>query len=154
MKSLFGKIEGPGSIGAVAVILRATFFIVMFPHGAQLLLGWFGGYGYSASVGYFSSIGLPAIVGFLVIFLEFFGSIFILLGLFTRLVSFASFFLVLGMVLMVHAPVGFFMNWYGNLQGEGFEYHILMIGLLLALISTGGGKPSLDAMLFHSTKQE
>ena len=55
---------------------------------------------------------------------------------------------------MVHAHVGFFMNWYGNLQGEGFEYHILMIGMLLALMTMGGGKASLDALLFNTHKQQ
>jgi putative oxidoreductase len=153
MKALLAKIEGANSPAVISIILRVAFFIVMFPHGAQLLTGWFGGYGYSASMNYFSSIGLPSVVGFLVIVLEFFGSIFILLGLFTRLVALANFCLVLGMVLMVHAHVGFFMNWYGNLKGEGFEYHLLMLSILLALIVTGSGKSSLDALFFKQGKQ-
>ena len=152
MKTLFAEIMGTDATKIVPLILRITFAIVMFPHGAQLLAGWFGGYGYAASMSFFSSIGIPSMVGFLVIFLEFFGSICIFLGLFTRLFAIAFLCLVLGMVLMVHIHVGFFMNWYGSMKGEGFEYHILMISMLLSLAIVGGGKASLDALVFNKSK--
>ena len=154
MKSLFAKIEATDGTQTLPLILRIAFAVVMFPHGAQLLAGWFGGYGYTASMGFFGSLGIPAVIGFLVIFLEFFGSLFILLGLFTRLFSFAFICLSIGMILMVHIHVGFFMNWFGNVKGEGYEYHLLMISLLISLMVAGGGKASLDAILFpKNTKQ-
>jgi putative oxidoreductase len=149
MKALLKKIEATDGTQTVPLILRITFSMIMFAHGAQLFLGWFGGYGYTASMGFFSSLGIPTFVGFLVITLEFFGSLFILLGLFTRLFSFAFACLSLGMIMTVHVHVGFFMNWFGNLKGEGFEYHLLMISILLSLIVTGGGKASLDARFFN-----
>lgn len=134
------------------LILRITFAIVLWPHGAQLLLGWFGGYGYSASMHYFTSMGMPAFLAFLVIFLEFFGSLFILLGLFTRLTSIACIILFLGMVTTVHKQFGFFMNWYGSMKGEGFEYHLFGIGILLALAVLGAGKASIDYLITKNTK--
>ncbi|MEN0053823.1 MAG: DoxX family protein [Mucilaginibacter sp.] len=152
MKPSLTDLERTDSTKMVPLILRIAFFIVMFPHGAQLLAGWFGGYGYTASMGFFSSIGIPYVVGIMVIILEFFGSIGILLGLFTRFIAIASLCLVLGMILIVHIHVGFFMNWNGNIKGEGFEYHILMISMLLSLAIAGGGKDSLDALLFNKNK--
>jgi len=149
MNSLLIKTGQTNPAAIPLLILRIAFAIVMFPHGAQLLVGWFGGYGYTASMGYFSSIGIPSVIGFLIIFLEFFGSIFILLGLFTRLFALALTGLVTGMILMVHIHAGFFMNWFGNIKGEGFEYHILMLSMLLSLLIAGGGKASLDALLFN-----
>ena len=152
MNPLLTKTAATNSAAVAPLLLRIAFAIVMFPHGAQLLAGWFGGYGYTASMGFFSSMGLPGIIGFLIIFLEFFGSLFILFGLFTRWFALACLILVLGMIIMVHIHVGFFMNWYGNIKGEGFEYHILMISMLLSILIAGGGKASLDSILFNSKK--
>jgi len=135
------------------LILRIVFAIVLWPHGAQLLLGCFGGYGFSGTMQYFTTqAGLPSFIAFLVIFLQFFGSLFILLGLFTRLFAFASLILFIGMIVTVHQQFGFFMNWYGNMKGEGFEYHLLVIGLLLCLTIAGAGKASLDALISERTK--
>jgi len=130
------------------LILRIAFAIVLWPHGAQLLLGWFGGYGFSGSMQYFTTqAGLSSFIAFFVIFLEFFGSLFILLGLFTRLAAIGTLILFVGMIATVHQHFGFFMNWYGNLKGEGFEYHLLGIGILLSLIISGAGKASLDSVI-------
>ena len=135
------------------LVLRIVYAVVLWPHGAQLLLGFFGGNGFSGTMDYFTGqVGLPAIIAFLVIFLEFFGSLFILLGLFTRLAALASIGLFIGMIVNVHQQFGFFMNWYGNLKGEGYEYHLLVIGILLSLIITGAGKVSVDALLHRKTK--
>jgi putative oxidoreductase len=130
------------------LILRIAFALVLWAHGAQLLLGWFGGYGYTGSMNYFTTqAGLPSFIAFLVIFIQFFGSLLILLGLFTRVVAFAAIILFLGMIITVHQHYGFFMNWYGNAKGEGYEYHLFGIGILLALLLAGGGKASVDAVI-------
>lgn len=134
------------------LILRIVFAIVIWPHGAQLLLGCFGGFGFSATMQYFTTqSGLPPVIAFLVIMLEFFGSVFILLGLFTRVFAIASVFLFIGMIVTVHQQHGFFMNWFGNLKGEGYEYHLLAIGILLPLILNGGGKASIDTLIYKTT---
>lgn len=131
----------------VPLILRFTFALVLWPHGAQLLMGLFGGGGYEASMKFFASIGLPAIIAFLNIFLLFIGTLFILAGLLTRLFASAFVILVLGMIFKAHVPFGFFMNWFGNQKGEGYEYHLLVIGILVCLIISGPGKKSLDYLI-------
>jgi putative oxidoreductase len=126
-------------------ILRLVLGVVMFPHGAQKMLGWFGGFGFSGTMGFFTEkLGLPWFIALLVIVAEFFGSIGLLLGVLTRF-SAASFILImLGAITMSHWPHGFFMNWFGQQQGEGFEYHLLVIGIAAALWVTGAGRWSVD----------
>lgn len=140
-------------INITSLVLRLTLAIVLWPHGAQLFLGSFGGHGFQGSMGYFTSTGLPWIIAFLVIFLLFFGTIFILLGLGTRLFAIAFVLLFLGMIVSVHLPNGFFMNWFGNQKGEGFEYHLLLIGVATGLIISGGGKFSLDLFISKNFKK-
>jgi putative oxidoreductase len=125
-------------------LLRLTLGLVMFPHGAQKLLGWFGGYGFAGTMDGMTKMGLPAAVVLFVILIEFFGALMLLAGLLTRPVALGLIGLMVGAIATVHAPNGFFMNWYGNQKGEGFEYHLLVIGMALALIAMGGGKLSID----------
>ena len=128
-------------------LIRVFLFMVLFAHGAQKLLGWFGGYGFNGTMGYFTDRGFPWIIGFLVIVIEFFGSISILLGLATRLWSFLSVILFIGIVATSHIQNGFFMNWFGNQKGEGFEYFLLAIAITTSLAITGGGKYSMDRII-------
>lgn len=129
-------------------LLRLILGIVILPHGCQLLLGSFGGFGFNGSMNYFTNtVGLPWIIGFMVIMLQFFGAIFILAGIASRLFAFATIALFAGMIITTHLDHGFFMNWSGNKQGEGFEYHILVIGLALLLLINGSGRFSLDFLL-------
>lgn len=130
---------------SAALILRLTLGIVMFPHGAQKALGWFGGGGISGTLEYFSSaFGVPAVLALLVIAAEFLGSIGLIVGLLTRVAAAGIVAVMAGAVAMVHWQVGFFMNWSGAQQGEGFEFHLLAIGIGLALVVLGGGTASLD----------
>lgn len=133
------------------LFLRLTIAIVIFPHGAQKLLGWFGGYGFAGTMQYFTETkSLPWIIGFLVIMLEFFGSIFILLGIGSRLIAGAYIILAAGITLTSHVQNGFFINWYGNQQGEGYEYFLLLAGLSIALLLNGSGKLSVDNWLLNT----
>ncbi len=129
------------------LILRLTLGIVIFPHGAQKLLGWFGGYGFSATMKAMTDMGLPAVIVFLVIVAEFFGSLGLITGFLTRFSAFGISVVMLGAIFTVHAKVGFFMNWFGQQQGEGFEYHLLVLGIALALMIRGGGRLSVDGAL-------
>ncbi len=130
------------------LILRLTLGVVMFPHGAQKLLGWYGGHGFAGTLGFFTDqMHIPWIVAFLVIIGESFGSVGLVLGLLTRFTAASLAVIMTGAVMMVHWPHGFFMNWFGKQAGEGFEYHLLVIGICLALILTGGGKWSADRMV-------
>ena len=130
------------------LLLRLFLGAVFFPHGAQKALGWFGGPGFSATMGAFTQqMHIPALFAFLAIAAEFAGPLGLILGLLTRLAAFGIFANMLAAVAMVHRKVGFFMNWAGNQKGEGFEFHLLAIGMALALMLQGGGKLSADQAL-------
>lgn len=127
------------------LIVRLALGLVIFPHGAQKLLGWFGGHGFAETLQFFTSqMGLPAVVVFLVILAEFFGSLALITGFLGRVGAFGILCVMLGAIFMVHLQHGFFMNWYGNQKGEGIEYHILAIGMALAILVKGSGAFSID----------
>ena len=130
------------------LVLRLMLGLVMFPHGAQKLLGWYGGFGFDGTMGFFTQkLGLPWIVAFLVIIGEFFGAIGLLTGFLTRIAAASFIVIMLGAIATTHLPFGFFMNWSGQQQGEGFEYHLLVIGMSAALLIAGGGKWSADRII-------
>ena len=131
-----------------ALVLRVMLGLVFFPHGAQKLLGWFGGHGFSGTMGFFTGqLEIPAMFAFLAIIAEFFGALGLLAGLFTRVAALGIMSVMLVAVPMLHAKHGFFMNWSGNQAGEGFEYHLLVIAMAVALIIRGGGTWSADKAL-------
>ena len=130
-----------------ALIARVFLGVVILPHGLQKLLGMFGGYGFSATVEYFASTGIPSLIGVLIVLGESFGALFLILGLISRLSAAGIAIIMLGAIIMVHGQHGFFMNWFGNQAGEGFEYHLLAMGLSLVVILEGGGKWALDSKL-------
>jgi len=130
------------------LVLRLSLGLVMFPHGAQKLLGWHGGFGFAGTMGFFTeTMHLPWIVAFLVVIGESFGSMALLLGLLTRFTAGSFIVIMLGAIITSHLPNGFFMNWFGKQQGEGYEYHLLVIGLGLALVISGAGKWSVDRLI-------
>jgi putative oxidoreductase len=128
-------------------LVRLALGIVMFPHGAQKMLGWFGGQGFSATVKGMSGMGLPAALVVLVILCEFFGSLSLITGFLGRLGALGILAVMLGAIFTVHLQNGFFMNWMGNQKGEGYEYHLLAIGIALAVMVKGSGSLSIDRAL-------
>lgn len=130
------------------LILRLALGGVIFAHGAQKLLGWYGGFGFEGTMGFFTQkMGLPWLIAFLVIIGESIGSLGLIAGLFTRFTAASFIVIMLGAIVTVHLPQGFFMNWFGQQQGEGFEFHLLVIAMSLALLVIGGGKWSLDGLI-------
>lgn len=120
------------------LILRVGLSVVMFAHGAQKLLGWFGGNGFEGTMGFFTQkMGLPWLVAFLVIIGESLGSVGLIAGLFTRFTAASFIVIMLGAIATVHWPYGFYMNWFGQQQGEGFEFHLLVVAMSAALAVTG-----------------
>jgi len=135
----------------VLFVTRLILAVVIFPHGAQKLLGWFGGNGFSGTLGFFTqSMRLPWLIGFLVIVIESLGSLTLLVGFATRLSALGLIAVMIGAILTSHKQHGFFMNWVGNQQGEGYEYHLLIIGLALALVLGGAGAWSIDSLILAS----
>lgn len=130
------------------LIIRLTLGLILFPHGAQKMLGIFGGYGFNGTMGFFTgTLHLPWLIGFLVIFIEFVGSLSLIAGIGSRIWSVAIFILMVGIIFTSHIQNGFFINWLGNQKGEGYEYHLLVIGLSLAALVNGSGKYSLDGII-------
>ena len=133
--------------GVAGLILRLTLAIVMFPHGAQKALGWFGGHGFKATVNHFKSTGIPGFLAVLAIAAEFLAPIGLAVGFLTRIAAFGIACVMVVAVMTVHWPHGFFMNWNGNQKGEGFEYHLLAVAIAITLMIIGGGAWSLDPVL-------
>ncbi len=130
------------------MILRVLLGVVFFPHGMQKLLGWFGGYGFGGTMGFFTgTLGIPAVFAFLAIIAEGLGALGLLTGFLTRLSAFGIAVNMAVAVYMLHFQNGFFMNWFGKQAGEGYEYHLLVIAIAIALMIKGGGKWSVDRIL-------
>lgn len=135
------------------LILRVLLGVVFFPHGMQKLLGWFGGYGFSGTFDMFTTkMAIPAIFAFLAIIAEGLGSLGLITGLLTRVAAFGIAVEMAVAVYMLHWQNGFFMNWFGNQKGEGFEYHLLVIAIGIALVIKGGGKWSIDRVIAKGLK--
>lgn len=135
-----------------SLVLRVLLGIVFFPHGAQKVFGWFGGFGFSGTMGFFTGkMGIPVIFAFLAIMAEFLGPLGLLSGFLTRIAAFGIACNMTVAIFMVHLPNGFFMNWFGNQKGEGFEYHILAVAIAIALMIKGGGKLSVDGLISEKT---
>jgi putative oxidoreductase len=131
-----------------SLVLRVSLGVVFFPHGAQKVLGWFGGYGLSGTMqGFTQGMGIPTVFAALAIAAEFLGSLGLIVGLLTRVAAFGIAVNMVVAIALVHGQFGFFMNWFGNQKGEGYEYHILAIAIAIALMIKGGGKASIDRSL-------
>ncbi|WMJ73149.1 DoxX family protein [Cytophagaceae bacterium ABcell3] len=129
-------------------IIRVTLGAVIFPHGAQKLFGWFGGAGFSGTMEFFTtSLGVPAAVAFLVIMAESIGAVGLIIGFLTRFMALSIGIVMIGAIFMVHLQYGFFIDWQGNQEGHGIEFHLLTIGMATALIIKGGGWASTDGLL-------
>lgn len=130
-----------------SLIARVVLGLVILPHGLQKLLGLFGGAGFTGTMGYFTSQGMPTVIAFLVIIGESFGALGLITGFIGRFCAFGIMLIMLGAMFMVHFKAGFFMNWTGQQQGEGFEYHLLTLGLGLIVLLKGSGAFSIDRIL-------
>src|ERR1700730_13704414 len=129
-------------------ILRLVLGVIFFAHGAQKMLGWFGGYGFTGTMGFFTGmLHIPAIFAFLAIAAEFFGGLGLIFGLLTRVASFGVFCNMIVAVAMIHSQFGFWMNWTGAQKGEGYEYHLLALATTALLMVRGAGAASIDRLL-------
>jgi putative oxidoreductase len=129
-------------------LLRLVLGVVFFAHGAQKVLGWWGGYGFTGTMGFFTgTMGIPAPLAFLAIMAEFLGGLGLIVGAVSRVAAFGIFSVMTVAVLKVHLPFGFFMNWSGGQKGEGFEYHLLAMAIAAVLAIRGGGALSIDGLL-------
>jgi putative oxidoreductase len=141
------------SFDCILLLLRLALGIVMFPHGAQKLLGWYGGFGFQGTMHFFTEVmHIPAFLALLAILAEFIGSLCVITGALTRLAALAITTNMLVAVFTIHLHNGFFMNWSGHQKGEGIEYFIYAIAVGLVLITAGAGKFSIDAVIAAEAK--
>jgi len=139
----------------VYLFLRVIAGIIIFPYGMQKLFGWFddlgGGIGIKGSMKKLKARGIPALIGWLIIFGQSFGSIALIIGCFGRIAAAGNFIIFTG-ALIVHAPDGWTLNWLGKKKGEGIEYFVLLLSLLLIIIIKGSGAVSIDRWLLNVFK--
>lgn len=146
LSTVLNKLVATGDTFA-ATALRLALGLMILPHGLQKTFGWFGGYGFTGSMGYLTgTVGAPWIFAFLAILAESLGGLMLIAGVGTRVAA-----LGVGGVMVVaatqHWSNGFFMNWFGQQKGEGVEFHLLAIGIVVALMMVGGGRWSVDRRL-------
>jgi putative oxidoreductase len=145
-EKMLKRLMGTGNDVALT-ILRVVLGVVFFAHGAQKMLGWFGGFGFHATIGAFTHMGMPAPMALLIMCTEFFAGLGLIFGLLTRIASLGVAGLMIGAIFMVHLPNGFFMNWMGTQKGEGIEFHLLALAMAATLLLRGAGAFSLDRAL-------
>ncbi|MEJ0032798.1 MAG: DoxX family protein [Bacteroidota bacterium] len=130
------------------LVLRMTAGLIMLPHGLQKSFGLFGGFGFKASMEYFTgTMRLPWIISLMVVVIETLGPLGLIFGVFARIWALALIIVMIGAIITTTAKNGLFMNWYGTQNGEGFEYHLLFIGICVAILFCGSGRFSVDEIM-------
>lgn len=133
------------------LVARLGLGAILFPHGAQHALGWFGGYGFSGTLAWMTgTLGFPAPLAVLGIVTELIAPLALIAGIGGRLAGGLLFF-HMAFAASIHLKNGFFMNWFGAMPTgeEGFEYHLLAMVLALVVAITGSGRYSLDRWLMR-----
>jgi putative oxidoreductase len=132
----------------IETLIRITLGVVFFAHGAQKLLGWFGGPGYKETMRTMHQfLGVPSPLAFLAIATEFFGGAGLIVGLLSRVAALGIAVTMVVAIFTVHVRYGLFLNWFGDRKGHGYEYHLLVIALAAVIIARGSGALSLDRLL-------
>lgn len=127
------------------LIIRVTVGFIILAHGVQKLFGWFGGYGFTATMNFFTEyVGLPYLLGLAIIIAETLGMLALIGGIFSRFLAASTILIMLGAIATTHYSNGFFMNWGGSLPGEGFEFHLLVIVMAAIIAAFGAGRFSLE----------
>ncbi len=129
-------------------VLRLALGIVFFAHGAQKVMGWFGGYGLAGTAGAFKNyMKIPAPLTYAASFTEFLGSIFIIAGFITRLSALGLLINMIVAIFKVHVKSGFFLSSGEPNKGNGYEFNLALATMSIVLILTGAGQYSLDSIL-------
>jgi putative oxidoreductase len=134
----------------VSLFMRVVAGIIIFPYGMQKLLGWFenlgGGVGIKETLIQMSAKKIPTVIAWLIIIGQSIGSIALILGCLGRIAAGANFIIFAG-ALVVHSSYGWTMNWSGKKKGEGIEYFVMLLSILLVIIIKGSGAISIDLWL-------
>ncbi len=136
-------------------VIRLAVGVVFAAHGAQKLLGIWGGGGVTGTAAYFAQLGLtPAYpLALLVSIVELAGGLLLIAGAFTLAASSILTISMLVAVWKVHLASGFFLNWTNAPGvGHGYEFNLMLIAALVSLMLTGPGALSVDG--FRSRRAE
>jgi putative oxidoreductase len=126
-------------------LARIILAVIFFAHGSQKMFGFFGGRGPSGTIALFQqTMGIPAPLTVLAMIAEVFGAAGLFLGLFSRVAALGVLVVMIVAPFANHLYPNFFMNWTGRQVGEGFEYHLLAIALIVTILVRGAGALSLD----------
>ena len=145
---LFERVLATGG-GTAPLVARLALGLILFPHGAQHALGWFGGYGFSGTLGWMTgTLGFPAALAAVGIVSELLAPLALIAGIGGRIAGGLLFF-HMAFAASTHLKNGFFMNWFGAMPTgeEGFEYHLLAMALAAVVVIAGSGALSLDRKL-------
>jgi putative oxidoreductase len=130
------------------LILRVALGVVILAHGVQKTFGWFNGFGWEQSMNYFTGhVGLPSVIAALVMLIESLGAFLLIIGFAGRINAFLLGVVMIGAFFVDHRHNGFFMNWFGNQRGEGFEFDLLIWAIAAVLTVNGSGRFSVDRAL-------
>ncbi len=132
-------------------LLRVPLGVIFMAHGSQKLFGLFGGPGITATLKTFEEkMGIPPLFTILAMIAEFGGGVGVLVGCLTRISSLGIASVMAVAIYKVHLANGFFLNWYGAPgRGHGIEYNIALLGIALSLVLSGGGRWSVDRLLWR-----
>jgi putative oxidoreductase len=129
--------------------IRVILGVIFFAHGAQKMLGWFGGAGLNETLRTMQEfLHLPVPLAFLAVTSEFLGGAGLIVGLFSRMAAIGICVTMVSAIVMVHGRYGLFMNWLGDRKGHGIEFHLLAIALAIVIVVRGAGAASLDRLLY------
>jgi putative oxidoreductase len=129
------------------VIIRLALGVIFVAHGAQKVLGLWGGPGFNGTIAAFAKQGMPAALTMLVMAGELLGGLGVLVGCLTRIAALGPAIVMVGAIATVHWPSGFFMNWYNVPgRGHGIECNLAYLAMALSLVLTGAGPLSIDAI--------
>ncbi len=129
-------------------IIRLALGVIFFAHGAQKVLGWFGGYGLKPTANHFASMGMPLALAYAVCFIEFLSGLGLIVGLLARLCGLGVAAIMIGAMITVHGQHGFFLN--AELKpgkGHGIEFALALLAMGLAILIAGAGALSLDRII-------
>lgn len=137
----------------VYLILRLAAGIIIFPYGMQKLFGWFddlgGGIGIKETLLQMKAKKIPAFITWMIIAGQSLGSLALIIGCFGRIAATGNFIIFSG-ALFVHLPEGWTLNWLKKKKGEGIEYFVLLLTILLIIVLKGSGAFSVDYLLISS----
>jgi len=118
-------------------LIRIMLGVVFTAHGAQKVLGAFGGTGLQKFAEWIGSLGVPPLLGYAAAFCEFAGGLLLLFGIASRMGALMVIPVMLGAIYLVHLKNGFFI------QNNGFEYSLTLLVMAVAVLLGGSGAGAL-----------